>query len=173
MLSSGLIALDKELNLITVVCMAYWRLKNAASDLSGWGLFVSNSNSFGKALYSALRDRKPIGPLSEQDSTLTVDDAYSFEFLALRQKDGERVIGKKIGVTSKAVQDMLGVHQPDFGFLTDWMLVDGDIDLDGKALIAPRAEVEIAFIVKDRLNGPGDGGATPLIPKTLLRKLLL
>ena len=84
---------------------------------------MSNSNSFGKALYSALRDRKSIGPLSEQDSTLTVDDAYaiSLEFLALRQKDGERVIGKKIGVTSKAVQDMLGVHQPDFGFLTDWM----------------------------------------------------
>ncbi|MBK9588043.1 MAG: fumarylacetoacetate hydrolase family protein [Sphingomonadales bacterium] len=118
---------------------------------------MSNSNSFGKALYSALRDRKSIGPLSEQDSTLTVDDAYaiSLEFLALRQKDGERVIGKKIGVTSKAVQDMLGVHQPDFGFLTDWMLVDGDIDLDGKALIAPRAEAEIAFILKDRLNGPG------------------
>ncbi|MBK7284426.1 MAG: hypothetical protein IPI83_08680 [Sphingomonadales bacterium] len=69
---------------------------------------MSNSNSFGKALYSALRDREPIGPLSEQDSTLTVDDAYaiSLEFLALRQKDGERVIGKKIGVTSKAVQDM-------------------------------------------------------------------
>ena len=61
---------------------------------------MSNSNSFGKALYSALRDRKPIGPLSEQDSTLTVDDAYaiSLEFLSLRQKDGERVIGKKIGV---------------------------------------------------------------------------
>ena len=104
---------------------------------------MSNSNSFGKALYSALRDREPIGPLSEQDSTLTVDDAYaiSLEFLALRQKDGERVIGKKIGVTSKAVQDMLGVHQPDFGFLTDWMLVHGDIDLDGKALIAPRARM--------------------------------
>ncbi|MBL0115819.1 MAG: hypothetical protein IPP45_10635 [Sphingomonadales bacterium] len=74
---------------------------------------MSNSNSFGKALYSALRDREPIGPLSEQDSTLTVDDAYaiSLEFLALRQKDGERVIGKKIGVTSKAVQDMLGVFK--------------------------------------------------------------
>ena len=50
---------------------------------------------------------------------------------------------------------MLGVHQPDFGFLTDWMHVEGDIDVDAKALIAPRAEAEIAFILKDSLNGPG------------------
>ena len=70
-------------------------------------------------------------------------------------QDGEKVVGKKIGVTSKAVQDMLGVHQPDFGFLTDWMHVEGDIDIDAKALIAPRAEAEIAFILKSSLNGPG------------------
>jgi 2-oxopent-4-enoate/cis-2-oxohex-4-enoate hydratase len=50
---------------------------------------------------------------------------------------------------------MLGVHQPDFGFLTDWMHVEGGIDIDGKSLIAPRAEAEIAFILKDGLNGPG------------------
>lgn len=112
---------------------------------------------YGAALYSALRDRRTLPPLIEQDPSLTIDDAYaiSLEFLALRRKDGERVVGKKIGVTSRAVQDMLGVHQPDFGFLTDWMHINGDIDVDGKALIAPRAEAEIAFVLKEGLAGPG------------------
>jgi 2-oxopent-4-enoate/cis-2-oxohex-4-enoate hydratase len=118
---------------------------------------VSLSDKYGEMLYSALRDRRTVPPLIDQDASLTLDDAYaiSLTFLAHRRKDGERVIGKKIGVTSKIVQDMLGVHQPDFGFLTDWMHVEGDIDVDAKALIAPRAEAEIAFILKDGLTGPG------------------
>ena len=117
----------------------------------------TNNAAFSDALYDALRGRHTISPLVEQQASLTIDDAYaiSLGFLQRRTADGERVVGKKIGVTSKAVQDMLGVHQPDFGFLTDWMHVEGDIDVDAKALIAPRAEAEIAFILKDRLNGPG------------------
>lgn len=118
---------------------------------------MSIPNRYGSALYAALRDRRTLAPLIEQDPSLSIDDAYaiSLEFLALRRKDGERVVGKKIGVTSKAVQDMLGVHQPDFGFLTDWMHIKGDIDIDAKALIAPRAEAEIAFVLKEGLAGPG------------------
>lgn len=108
-------------------------------------------------LYHSLRERRTVLPLIERYPDLTVDDAYaiSLGFLARRQADGERVVGKKIGVTSKAVQDMLGVHQPDFGFLTDWMEVGAEIDIDAKALIAPRAEAEIAFVLKHSLNGPG------------------
>ena len=118
---------------------------------------MSKAERYGLELYDALRGRRSVAPLIERDSDITIDDAYaiSLDFLARRVKDGEKVVGKKIGVTSKAVQDMLGVHQPDFGFLTDWMFVEGDIDVDGKALIAPRAEAEIAFILKDSLNGPG------------------
>lgn len=118
---------------------------------------ASKAEQYGSALYQALRSRTTIRPLIEQDPSLTIDDAYAInlDFLARRIADGERVVGKKIGVTSKAVQDMLGVHQPDFGFLTDWMYVEGDIGIDAKGLIAPRAEAEIAFILKDSLNGPG------------------
>ena len=118
---------------------------------------MNRTKTFGRALHEALRDRRTLAPLIEQDPSLTIDDAYaiSLDFLARRLKEGEKVVGKKIGVTSKAVQDMLGVHQPDFGFLTDWMHVEGDIDVDAKALIAPRAEAEIAFTLKDSLNGPG------------------
>lgn len=110
-----------------------------------------------RALYEALRDRRTIAPLSPRDPALTIDDAYaiSLDFLARRLKDGERVVGKKIGVTSKAVQDMLGVYQPDFGFLTDAMYIEGDIDIAATGLIQPRAEAEIAFILKDSLTGPG------------------
>ncbi len=111
----------------------------------------------GRLLFEALRRRRTIAPLIARSPALSIDDAYaiSLDFLARRVADGERVVGKKIGVTSKAVQDMLGVRQPDFGFLTDWMLVEGDIDIDGKKLIAPRAEAEIAFILEDSLKGPG------------------
>ena len=125
---------------------------------------MSKAEDYGEELYRALRDRRTVPPLIARDPSLTIDDAYkaSLAFLARRLKDGEKVVGKKIGVTSKAVQDMLGVHQPDFGFLTDWMAVDGDIDVDGKALIAPRAEAEIAFILKDSLNGPNISAADVL-----------
>ena len=108
-------------------------------------------------LYDALRERRTIAPLTGEDASLTIDDAYaiSLDVLARRQADGERVVGKKIGVTSKAVQDMLGVHQPDFGFLTDRMWIAGDIDIASEGLIQPRAEAEIAFVLKDGLKGPG------------------
>ncbi|WP_137752867.1 fumarylacetoacetate hydrolase family protein [Sphingopyxis sp. L1A2A] len=119
---------------------------------------MSIAETWGRELYEALRARCTIAPLIARDGALTIDDAYaiSLDFLSRRLKDGERVVGKKIGVTSKAVQDMLGVHQPDFGFLTDAMQVaDDTIDVDTYGLIQPRAEAEIAFILKAPLKGPG------------------
>jgi 2-oxopent-4-enoate/cis-2-oxohex-4-enoate hydratase len=118
---------------------------------------VDKGAHYGEELYLALRERRTVQPLIARDPSLTIDDAYaiSLNALARRRADGERVIGKKIGVTSKAVQDMLGVHQPDFGFITDRMLVDGVVDIEAKGLIQPRAEAEIAFILSSDLAGPG------------------
>lgn len=114
----------------------------------------------GLTLFQSLQSGEPISPLTDLYSDLTIDDAYriSLEFLKIRQSEnGEKVVGKKIGVTSKPVQDMLGVFQPDFGFLTDAMLAQ-----DGKVImadhIAPRAEAEIAFKLKSSLRGPGVTG---------------
>jgi len=117
---------------------------------------MSLNAQLGQKLYEALRDGRSVRPLIEKNPELTIDDAYaiSLEFLRLRRKDGERVVGKKIGVTSKAVQDMLGVFQPDFGFLTDAMHTGEAIDIAAHQLIQPRAEAEIAFILKDGLAGP-------------------
>jgi 2-oxopent-4-enoate/cis-2-oxohex-4-enoate hydratase len=119
---------------------------------------ADTASRYGGLLYDALRGRKVVPPLIETDPGLTIDDAYaiSLDTLARRVADGETVVGKKIGVTSKAVQDMLGVHQPDFGFLTDRMWVRGEtIDITGQGLIQPRAEAEIAFLLSQDLVGPG------------------
>ena len=79
----------------------------------------------GDHLYEALRARTTVAPLTARAPGITTVDAYhvSRRMLERRLADGEQVIGKKIGVTSKAVQEMLDVHQPDFGFLTDRMQV--------------------------------------------------
>ncbi|CAA0106493.1 2-hydroxyhexa-2,4-dienoate hydratase [Zhongshania aliphaticivorans] len=113
----------------------------------------------GDDLYKAMRTFRPLQPLVEQAPDITIDDAYyiSLRMLARRvEDDGEVVVGKKIGVTSKVVQDMLGVHQPDFGFLTDAMAYPNgaDITVAGN-LIQPRAEAEIGFKLKADLQGPG------------------
>lgn len=114
------------------------------------------NTAIAEELYAALREGRTLPPIIGRHPQLTIDDAYAISLAALarRTADGEKVIGKKIGVTSKAVQDMLGVHQPDFGFLTDRMWIEGDIDIGANGLIQPRAEAEIGFILKDSLKGP-------------------
>ena len=113
----------------------------------------------GDELYRALRDFRTLEPLTDRESDITIENAYhiSLRMLSRRlEEDGEKVVGKKIGVTSKPVQDMLGVFQPDFGFLTDAMAYPdaAEIPVAGN-LIAPRAEGEIAFRLNKDLIGPG------------------
>ena len=115
--------------------------------------------ALGNELFEALRQRHPLVPLTERHPDISVEDAYriSLYMLHLREAGGERVIGKKIGVTSKPVQDMLGVFQPDFGFLTDAMQFadDATVSISQTGLIQPKAEGEIAFMLKSDLQGPG------------------
>ena len=108
------------------------------------------------ALYHAHHSGEPIAPLSETFEGLSIDDAYeiSLRLYAMRKAAGEKDIGKKIGLTSKAVMNMLKVDQPDFGFLTDTMWAKDNV-VDTSGMILPRAEAEIAFKLKADLNGPG------------------
>lgn len=109
-------------------------------------------------LYAALRERRTLPRLMERDPSLTIEDAYaiSLNYLARRLGDGEKVVGKKIGLTSQVTRDQLGVYQPDFGFLTDAMWASGgELDIDCHQLIQPQGEAEIAFVLKKSLNGPG------------------
>ncbi|MEH6515185.1 MAG: fumarylacetoacetate hydrolase family protein [Halioglobus sp.] len=112
----------------------------------------------GEELHQALLAQRTLAPFTERFSDITIDEAYriSLKMIDCRVRAGEKIIGKKIGVTSKPVQDMLGVFQPDFGFLTDGMVFADGADISiAEHLIQPRAEGEIAFRLKADLVGPG------------------
>jgi len=115
-------------------------------------------NDIASEIFDALNQQKIIQPLTDRYPEIDINDAYqiSRKFLSLRESTGEKVVGKKIGVTSSVVQEMLGVDQPDFGFLTDTMRVQNRSSFSIEdSLIQPRAEAEIAFILKEDLLGPG------------------
>jgi 2-oxopent-4-enoate/cis-2-oxohex-4-enoate hydratase len=87
---------------------------------------------------------------------VTVDDAYAVQQhnVARRIARGERLVGRKIGITSKAVMEWLGVDQPDFGALLDTMAVDDGGVCPVSSLIAPRVEGEVAFVLARDLVSP-------------------
>lgn len=111
----------------------------------------------GDELYESLVTRKTIQPFSSRYPDMTIEDAYHVQqrMIARRLEQGEKIVGKKIGVTSKAVMNMLGVHQPDFGYLLDGMVYNEGESIEIDTLIQPKAEGEIAFLLKKDLKGPG------------------
>lgn len=111
----------------------------------------------GDELYQALLARETLEPLTARHPGITVDAAYRIQqrMIARRVAAGERVVGKKIGVTSKAVMNLLGVFQPDFGHLLDGMIRNDGEAIAIDTLIQPKAEGEIAFVLKKDLLGPG------------------
>jgi 2-oxopent-4-enoate/cis-2-oxohex-4-enoate hydratase len=117
---------------------------------------------YGDELYEALIAREAIAPLSAREPDLSIGDAYRVQqrLMARRARPGERRIGRKIGLTSLAVQRALGVDQPDFGELLASMVSAGSIST--AELIQPRAEGEIAFLLRHDLAGPGVTAAAVL-----------
>lgn len=117
-------------------------------------------DGFADELYQALIDCSTIEPLTDRNTSISIEDAYAISKKILDRRTApdsetqESIVGKKIGVTSDAVQSMLGVYEPDFGFLTDKMeFGPGDVPIGN--LIQPRAEAEIAFRLSKDLVGPG------------------
>jgi 2-keto-4-pentenoate hydratase len=109
------------------------------------------------ALANAERACEPIVPLSETYSHLDLDDAYEIQRLGIAKRvdGGEVVRGHKVGLTSRAMQQQFGVSEPDYGHLmSDMFLLEGAaIPVD--ELCAPRVEVEVAFVLGEKLAGPG------------------
>jgi len=119
-----------------------------------------NEQSIQKAardLYSAEKERRPLRPYTEQFDGLGSADAYRIQLslIEMKKADGRKVVGKKIGLTSKAMQKMLNVDQPDYGHILDDMIVQDGDTFTTKDLIQPKIEPEIAFILERDLKGPG------------------
>lgn len=112
-----------------------------------------------RALHEARRTRVPIAPFTDADPTLGMAEGYAVqrELLDLLLADGDRVVGHKVGLTSAAMQRVIGVDSPDHGpVLASTVYRDGDaVPLD--RFIAPRVEAEIVFVMGERLLGPGVG----------------
>ena len=106
-------------------------------------------------LLKAEEDRNQIGLLSLRHPGITLDDAYAIQTAQMAQKleAGHKVIGWKIGLTSKVMQDALGIDTPDSGVLYDDMLFETGGTVPAGRFIQPRVEAEIAFVMKAPLDG--------------------
>ena len=115
----------------------------------------------GDALFAAERDRRQIGLLSLAHPGMTLDDAYAVQgaFCALKGGAGARVVGWKIGLTSRAMQDALGIDTPDSGVLFDDMVFETGATVPAGRFIQPRIEAEIAFVTKAPIGAEADRDA--------------
>jgi 2-keto-4-pentenoate hydratase len=124
---------------------------------------IPNVAAIASRLDDAWRTRRPIAPISESDGVADAATAYAIQdhWAGLRLARGERIAGRKIGLTAKAVQQQLGVSEPDYGALWQSSFYpsrDGRVELPEADFLQPRVEGEIAFLMARKLHGPD---ATP------------
>lgn len=110
-----------------------------------------------KSLSDAKTSRQGIPPLTEGNPTLSVKEAYNIQLANVEKalEKGRKITGKKIGLTSVAMQEALGVDEPDYGHLLDDMAIVNSGQIFSDQVMQPKVEAEIAFILKDDLKGPG------------------
>ncbi len=117
---------------------------------------VLDVRAFARELAEAERTCVQVAPLSGR-AELSPADAYAIQRVNVERRiaAGERVVGKKVGLTAKPIQIALGVDRPDFGHLFASMHLDDGATISVDELIQPRAEAEIGIILKRDLRGPG------------------
>jgi 2-keto-4-pentenoate hydratase len=117
-----------------------------------------------KALWEAERTAEPIGQLTVDYPGIDVVDAYEIQLINIRRRlaEGRLIRGHKVGLSSKAMQEMMGVHEPDYGHLLDDMFVFEDDEVETARLCQARVEVEVGFILGARLPAPGCNAADVL-----------
>ncbi|MBF6224676.1 2-keto-4-pentenoate hydratase [Nocardia abscessus] len=106
-------------------------------------------------LERAERERVAIDPLITRHPGIDVVDAYEIQLLNIRRRlaDGARVVGHKVGLSSKAMQQMMGVDEPDYGHLLAEMEVYEDVPVEAGRYLFPRVEVEVGFVLGADLPG--------------------
>ena len=114
-------------------------------------------NDLGRRLYDAWDNATQITPITESAPDITIEEAYQVQLSMINRRllQGESIVGKKIGITAKAVMNMLGVNQPDFGHLMSGMEFKESQSLPFEIFCQPKGEGEIAFLLKKDLTGPG------------------
>jgi 2-keto-4-pentenoate hydratase len=120
-------------------------------------LSVATRDELAADLAQAERSREPIAPLTAAYPDIDVVDAYEIQLINIRQRvaEGARVLGHKVGLSSKAMQQMMGVDEPDYGHLLDEMQVFEDTPVKARRYLYPRVEVEVGFILAEDLPGAG------------------
>ncbi len=110
-------------------------------------------------LLMAEKERKPVVQLSKTWPDITIEDAYAISTEVTRRKiaAGAKLIGHKIGLTSKAMQQSSQINEPDYGHLLDNMLVADGAKVPHANYCVPRVELELAFVLAKPLKGPGVG----------------
>jgi len=119
---------------------------------------MNEAKAIAEKLYEAEMHAAPIGPLTAIYPDLTPEQAYEIQLegVAIRlERDSRKIVGKKIGLTSIAMQKLIGVGEPDYGHLLDHMLVREGESIPCDQLLLPRVEGEVAFVLNRTLKGPG------------------
>ena len=118
-------------------------------------LSVLKRDELAADLAEAERSRVPIAPLTDRNPTIDVVDAYEIQLINIRQRvaEGARVVGHKVGLSSKAMQQMMGVDEPDYGHLLDEMQAFEDTPVKAGSYLYPRVEVEVGFVLAEDLPG--------------------
>ena len=108
-------------------------------------------------LAHAERERDPVRPLVERYPEMDVVDAYEVQLLNIRRRleQGATVLGHKVGLSSEAMQQMMGVDEPDYGHLLGDMALTEDRPVETSRYCYPRVEVEVGFILGEALPGEG------------------
>ncbi len=106
---------------------------------------------------AAYSTRVPLPPLTQTFPDVTLDDAYGIQVHQLERRlgTGRTLVGHKVGLTSVAMQRLLGVDQPDYGHLLDDFVREEGTPIPADEFIQPRVEPEIAFVLQRALKGPG------------------
>jgi len=120
-------------------------------------MLESDRKKAAQLLINAEAERKPVLQLSKTWPDITIEDAYAIQNEVVKHKvsNGAKVIGHKIGLTSKAMQQSSQIDEPDYGHLFDYMMLNDGAKVAHASYCVPRAEVEFAFVLGKPLKGPG------------------
>ena len=108
-------------------------------------------------LWRAEIEHSPISPITDAHPELVLQDAYAIQTYNIERRvaSGRVIRGRKVGLTSRPMQELLGVSEPDFGVLLDDMFVEDGDEVPLETMLQPRVEAEMAFVIGADLTGPG------------------